>query len=87
MADYNDMEMMIAVASRELEDGASVGVGTGAPCAAAMLAQKMASPTLSIFFEAGGVGPQLPEMPISVGDSRTFYKAAKAGSMGDTIAC
>ena len=85
MADYNDMEMMIAVASRELEDGASVGVGTGAPCAAAMLAQKMASPTLSIFFEAGGVGPQLPEMPISVGDSRTFYKAAKAGSMGDTM--
>jgi len=85
MSDYNDMEMMIAVASRELEDGASVGVGTGAPCAAAMLAQKMASPNLSIFFEAGGVSPQLPEMPISVGDSRTFYKAAMAGSMGDTM--
>ncbi len=85
MTDYNDMEMMISVASRELEDGASVGVGTGAPCAAAMLAQKMASPNLSIFFEAGGVSPQLPEMPISVGDSRTFYKAAMAGSMGDTM--
>ncbi|MBT4263114.1 MAG: 3-oxoacid CoA-transferase [Deltaproteobacteria bacterium] len=85
MTDYNDMEMMISVASRELEDGASVGVGTGAPCAAAMLAQKMASPNLSIFFEAGGVSPQLPEMPISVGDSRTFYKAAMAGSMSDTM--
>jgi len=85
MAEYNDMELMISVASRELEDGASVGVGTGAPCAAAMLAQKMASPNLSIFFEAGGVSPQLPEMPISVGDSRTFYKAAMAGSMGDTM--
>ena len=40
MADYNTMELMICVAARELEDGASVGVGTGAPCAAAMLAQR-----------------------------------------------
>lgn len=85
MADYNEMEMMIAVASRELENGATVGVGTGAPCAAAMLAQKLGAPDLVIMFEAGGMSPQLPEMPISVGDSRTFYKAAMAGSMGDTM--
>jgi glutaconate CoA-transferase subunit B len=84
-SDYNAMEMMIAVAARELEDGATVGVGTGAPCAAAMLAQKTGSPNLVIIFEAGGVSPELPEMPISVGDSRTFYKAALAGSMGDTM--
>ena len=31
MADYNTMELMITTAARELEDGASVGVGTGAP--------------------------------------------------------
>ncbi|MGD9212303.1 MAG: CoA-transferase [Desulfobacteraceae bacterium] len=85
MADYNIMELMIAVASRELENGATVGVGTGAPCAAAMLAQKLSAPDLVIVFEAGGIGPDLPEMPISVGDSRTFYKAAMAGSMGDTM--
>lgn len=82
---YNAMELMISVAARELEDGATVGVGTGAPCAAAMLAQKTGSPNLVIVFEAGGVGPELPEMPISVGDSRTFYKAAFAGSMGDIM--
>lgn len=81
MADYNDMEMMIVIASRELQNGATVGVGTGAPCAAAMLAQKVNSPDLVIMFEAGGVGPDLPEMPISVGDSRTFYHASMAGSM------
>ncbi len=85
MAGYNDMEMMIAVASRELENGSTVGVGTGAPCAAAMLAQKMNAPELVIMFEAGGMSPRLPEMPISVGDSRTFYEAAMAGSMGDTM--
>ena len=80
MAAYNTMEMMISVASRELENGATVGVGTGAPCAAAMLAQKTSAPDLVIMFEAGGISPKLPEMPISVGDSRTFYKAAMAGS-------
>jgi glutaconate CoA-transferase subunit B len=79
------MELMISVASRELENGATVGVGTGAPCAAAMLAQKVSAPDLVIIFEAGGIAPNLPEMPISVGDSRTFFKAAMAGSMGDTM--
>ncbi len=82
MTDYNQMEMMIVIAARELENGATVGVGTGAPCAAAMLAQKTSSPDLGIMFEAGGISPDLPEMPISVGDSRTFYKASMAGSMG-----
>ena len=82
---YNAMELMIAVASRLLEDGAVVGVGTGAPCAAAMLAQKTHAPRLFIVFEAGGLAPQLPSMPISVGDSRTFYSALAATSMADVF--
>jgi glutaconate CoA-transferase subunit B len=81
MPDYNTMELMICTASRELEDGATVGVGTGAPCAAAMLAQKVHSPNLTIVFEAGGVAPLIPEMPISVGDSRTTWKAIMASGM------
>jgi len=85
MADYNTMELMICVASRELEDGATAGVGTGAPCATAMLAQKTHAPNLIIMFEAGGVSPILPEMPISVGDSRTFNKAIMATSMGEIM--
>lgn len=36
-------------------------------------------------FEAGGVGPQVPELPVSVGDSRTYYKAAGATSMHDVM--
>ena len=85
MSDYNAMELMICVAARLLEDGATVGVGTGAPCAAAMLAQKTSSPNLCILFEAGGVAPRLPSMPISVGDSRSFHKAILAGSMPDIM--
>ena len=82
---YNEMELMICLASRILEDGSTVVVGTGAPCAATMLAQKTHSPNLMILFEAGGVGPILPTMPISVGDSRTFAKAIMAGSMSDVM--
>ncbi len=78
---YNTMEMMICAASRSLEDGKTVAVGTGAPCAASMLAQKTHAPNLVILFEAGGVAPLLPEMPISVGDSRTFFRAVMATSM------
>lgn len=85
MASYSDMEMMIVAAARELENGATVAVGTGAPCAAAMLAQKTHAPDLIIMFEAGGISPQLTRMPISVGDSRTFYRAAKAGAMGEVM--
>jgi glutaconate CoA-transferase subunit B len=79
------MELMICCAARLLEDGRTVAVGTGVPCAAAMLAQRTASPNLVICFEAGGVGPQLPTMPISVGDSRTFYRALMATSMADIM--
>jgi glutaconate CoA-transferase subunit B len=83
--DFNMMELMICVAARYLEDGKTVAVGTGAPCAAAMLAQKTNSPNLVVIFEAGGVAPLLPEMPISVGDSRTFYRAVMAAGMVDAM--
>ena len=82
---YNAIELMIATASRLLEDGAVVGVGTGAPCAAAMLAQKTHAPRLFIVFEAGGLAPQLPSMPISVGDSRTVHSGLMATSMADVF--
>ncbi len=84
-AAYNAMELMICCAARLLEDGRTVAVGTGVPCAAAMLAQRTHAPNLVIVFEAGGVAPQLPTMPISVGDSRTFYRGLMATSMADIM--
>ena len=81
MAQYNSMELMVVIGARSLENGSSVVVGTGAPCAASMLAQKTHAPDLLIMFEAGSIGPQLAAMPISVGDSRTFHKARIASSM------
>src|SRR5258708_33540122 len=82
---YNSMELMICCAARELEDGRTVAVGTGIPCAAARLAQRTHAPGLVILFEAGGGAPQLPTMPISVGDSRTFHRALMASSMVDIM--
>src|SRR5437016_98882 len=84
-AGFNAMELMICCAARQLENGRTVAVGTGVPCAAAMLAQRTHAPDLVILFEAGGIAPQLPTMPISVGDSRTFYRAVMATSMADVM--
>jgi glutaconate CoA-transferase subunit B len=82
---YSENELFICVASKLLEDNASALVGTGLPMLAAMLAQKTHAPGLLIIFEAGGFGPQMPTLPISVGDSRTFYKAVAASSMHDVM--
>ena len=84
-AEYNRIELMICCAARLLENGKLVAVGTGVPCAAAMLAQRTTAPNLGIMFEAGGIGPRLPTMPISVGDSRTIYRALMATSMADVM--
>lgn len=82
---YTSTELMICAAAAALEDGRTVAVGTGLPCAAAMLAQKTHAPNLVICFEAGGFAPILPTMPISVGDSTTFHKAVLATSMADIM--
>jgi len=83
--DYTLSELLACVASRMLEDNKSVFVGTGLPMLATMLAQRTHAPNILIIFEAGGVGPQVPVLPISVGDSRTFHKAVAATSMHDVM--
>ena len=69
---YSLSALLACVASRLLENDRSVFVGTGLPMIAALLAQKSHAPRLLIVFEAGGVGPRVPVLPISVGDSRDF---------------
>lgn len=82
---YSSTELMASVAAHMLEDKKSVFVGTGLPMIAAMLAQRTHAPHLLLFFEAGGIGPEMPILPISVGDSRTFYSAIAASSMHDSM--
>jgi 3-oxoacid CoA-transferase subunit A/glutaconate CoA-transferase subunit A len=83
---YSSTELLACVAAHILEDKKSVFVGTGLPIIASMLAQRTHAPNLLLFFEAGGIGPEMPVLPISVGDSRTFYHAVAASSMHDSMA-
>ena len=82
---YTLSELLACVASRMIEDNRAVFVGTGLPMIATMLAQRTHAPNVLIIFEAGGVGPRVPVLPISVGDSRTFHKAVAASSMHDVM--
>ena len=82
---YNLTELLACVAAGLLEEDCSVFVGTGLPLVAGMLAQRTHAPGLLIMFEAGGIGPQVPALPISVGDSRTYYNASAASSMHDVM--
>ncbi|MCX6071979.1 MAG: 3-oxoacid CoA-transferase [Chloroflexi bacterium] len=82
---YTPTEMLACVAARVLSNGKSVFVGTGLPMIAAMLAQRTTAPDLLIIFEAGGIGPRIPVLPVSVGDSRTFHQAVAASSMHDVM--
>ena len=84
-ASYNMTEFMICAASKFLEDGKIAVVGTGLPMLASMLAQKTHAPNLLLMFEAGGIAPLLPALPMSVGDSRTHHKALVATSMPDIM--
>ena len=83
--EYTLRELMTVVAARQMEDNKAVAVGTGLPLAAAMLAQQTHAPNLLIVFEAGGVAPQLPTLPISVGDSRTIHKALMCTTLIDIM--
>lgn len=82
---YNLREYLAFSGASVLEDKKSVFVGTGLPIIASMLAQRTHAPSLFIIFEAGGLGPQLPELAISVGESRTFHRAVAASSMHDVM--
>ena len=85
MADYNPLELLVCIAARIIEDNSTVFVGTGVPMAATMLAQKIYTPHVIAIFEAGGVAPQLPGLPISVGASRTSYHALMSSTMNDVM--
>ena len=82
---YNMVEFMICAASRVLEDNKTIVVGTGLPMLAAMLAQKTHAPNLLLMFEAGGIAPLLPALPLSVGDSRTQYRSLLSTSMPEIM--
>jgi len=85
MAQYNESEFLICLASKLMEDGTTAFVGTGIPMLAAALAKRMHAPNLVPIFEFGGTGASLEKLPLGVGDSRTFHRAVAASGICDIM--
>jgi glutaconate CoA-transferase subunit B len=83
--DYNPTELLICLAARLMEDGTTAFIGTGIPMLAASLAQKMQAPNLVPIFEFGGTGGSLEDLPLAVGEARTFYRAVAASGICDIM--
>lgn len=83
---YKTSEFLAYTAAKTLVDGKSIFVGTGLPLVAATFAQRSHAPNILVVFEAGGIGPRIPELPISVGGSFTFHQGIMAASMHDVMA-
>ena len=83
--DYNPTELLICTASRLMEDNTTAFIGTGIPMLAAALAQKMHAPNLVSIFEFGGTGAILEELPLAVGERRSFHKALAASGILDIV--
>lgn len=82
---YNETELLICIASRQMEDRAGAFIGTGVPMLAAALAKRTHAPNLVAIFEFGGTAASMDELPLAVGDSRTFHRALVASGICDTM--
>ncbi len=85
MSEYSSTELMICVAARQMEDNTTAFIGTGMPMLAASLAQRLYAPNLIVVFEFGGTGALLEDLPLAVGEARTFHKALVASGICDIM--
>ncbi len=82
---YKPVELLICTASRLMDDNSTAFIGTGIPMLAASLAQRMHAPSLVTFFEFGGTGAILEELPLAVGGESTFHRAIAATGICDVM--
>jgi glutaconate CoA-transferase subunit B len=80
---YTDVEFMICMAARTIEDGKSVFVGYGMPQIAAILAQRMYASEICQIYEYGAIGPQVatPFRRNMMADARNSFRAFSWMSM------
>ena len=85
MSDYSPNELLICIAARLFENGRTCFIGTGIPMLAASLAQRLYAPDLIAVFEFGGTGALMEDLPMAVGEARTFHKALAASGICDIM--
>lgn len=83
--EYTATEIMVCIAARLMKDGTTAFIGTGIPMLAASLAQRLYTPNLITVFEFGGVGPIMEELPMAVGEARTFHRGVAASGICDAM--
>lgn len=74
------MEMLAVSAARVIQDEEVVFVGTGLPMMAALLAKACHAPNITMITEAGIYNPRPMHIPMSVSDSRWFYRSSWVAS-------
>ena len=72
-------ELMVLEASRYINEGDTVLVGTGLPMIAGLLAQRNHAPHMCYVVETGPIAPDVIPTPISVSDPRLMYRAVRLG--------
>ena len=77
MTEYTNVELMICMAARLIEDERTVFVGYGMPQIAAILAQQLYAPNIIQVYEYGAVGPEVatPFRRNMMADARNSYRA------------
>ena len=83
--EYNAMELMTIAASRDIEDRKIIYVGTGIPMLVTSLAQKTRNLKITPIFEVGGIGPEMPTLPLSVACSRTTWRALRSADSSEAF--
>lgn len=72
--DYSNLEMMVTAASRLIQNGQKVLVGTGLPLVAGALAKKTHAKKMKMLMEAVAYDCDPESLPFCVADPRAVYK-------------
>ena len=83
--EYSSTEMIACLAARLMAGQSTAFIGTGIPLLGAALAKKLYAPDLIPVFEFGGIGSTLEELPLGVGEARTFRRALAAAGICDVM--
>jgi len=87
MGEHTDVEFMICLAARLIEDKKTVFVGYGMPQIAAILAQRLYAPDICQVYEYGAIGPEVatPFRRNMMADARNSYRSFSWMSMNPII--
>jgi glutaconate CoA-transferase, subunit B len=79
--EYTRKEMMVSLCAKEIRDFETVFIGVGIPLLSGMLALRSHAPSMTMIYEAGGIGAVSRRIPWTISDSPTTENALAATEM------